>query len=77
VRKQIGHRHSIFCALPPYVLREVMRNGTEEQREAALKTLSVDHTQRSLRGIRLAAPVAAGLAGRLAAVQGGCPAPKG
>jgi len=48
-----------------------MRNGTQEQREAALKTLSVDHTQRSLRGIRLAAPVAAGLAARLAAVQGG------
>lgn len=69
--KQIGHRHSIFCALPPYVLREVARNGTEEQREAALKTLSVDHTQRNLRGIRLAAPVAAGLAARLTAVQGG------
>lgn len=69
--KQIGHRHSIFCAVPPYVLREVIRNGTEEQREAALKTLSVDQTQRNLRGIRLAAPVAAGLAARLTAVQGG------
>ena len=69
--KQIGHRHSIFCAVPPYVLNQVIRNGTEEQREAALKTLSVDHTQRNLRGIRLAAPVAEGLAARLTAVQGG------
>ena len=55
--QQTGQRHSIFCALPPYVFREIARNGTEQQREAALKTLSIDTTHRTLRGIRLAAPV--------------------
>ena len=67
----IGHRYSLFCVVPPYVLDKVLRNGTEAQREAALKTLSLDQSQRNLRGIRLAAPVAAALTARLAAVQGG------
>jgi len=39
------------------VLSEAARNGGAEDREAALKTLSIDNTQRTLRGIRLAAPV--------------------
>ena len=64
--QQIGQRHSIFCALPPYVLRAIAQNGTEEQREAALKTLSIDNTQRTLRGIRLAAPVSQALTSRVA-----------
>jgi Zn-dependent metalloprotease len=74
VCQQIGHRHSIFCAVPPYVLREVVRNGGAEDREAALKTLSIDNTQRNLRGIRLAAPVDQALAARASAlgtVEGG------
>ena len=68
--QQMSHRHSIFCALPPYVLRAIAQNGTAEQREAALKTLSIDNTQRNLRGIRLAAPVSQALTSRVA-VQGG------
>src|SRR4028119_794012 len=57
VCKRVGHRHSIFCVVPPHVLREAARNGEREARESALKTLSIDNTQRTLRGIRLAAPV--------------------
>ena len=72
--QQTGHRHSIFCAIPPHVLREVVRNGGAEDREAALQTLLIDNTQRNLRGIRLAAPVAESLVSRvsvLATAQGG------
>ena len=72
--QQIGHRHSIFCAIPPHVLREVVQNGEAEDREAAIRTLLIDNTQRNLRGIRLAAPVdqafAAG-ASALGTAQGG------
>jgi len=46
---QRHHRHSIFCFLPPHVLDQVARNGNKTQREWALDTLTVDHTQRALR----------------------------
>jgi Zn-dependent metalloprotease len=58
VRQQSAHRHSIFCILPPHVLRDIARTGTEEQRQAALDTMAADTTLRTLRAIRLAAPVA-------------------
>jgi Zn-dependent metalloprotease len=58
VYQQMSHRHSIFCILPPYVLRRIALTGTEEQRQAALETLAVDTTFRTLRAIRLATPVA-------------------
>jgi Zn-dependent metalloprotease len=58
MHQQSGHRHSIFCILPPYVLRDIALTGTEEQRQAALDTLAADTTFRTLRAIRLAAPVA-------------------
>jgi Zn-dependent metalloprotease len=58
MRQQLGHRHSIFCIVPPYVLRQIAQTGTEEQRQAALDTLAADSTFRTLRAIRLAAPVA-------------------
>jgi Zn-dependent metalloprotease len=64
VRQQQGHRHSIFCILPPYVLRDIARTGTEEERQAALDTLAADTTFRTLRAIRLAAPVASAAAAR-------------
>ncbi|CAA9487329.1 MAG: putative metalloprotease [uncultured Rubrobacteraceae bacterium] len=72
--EQVGHRHSIFCVVPPHVLREIVRNGGPDARESALKTLSIDNTQRNLRGIRLAAPVDQALAAGVSAlgtVQGG------
>ena len=43
------HRHSIFCILPPYLLRSVLMNGTKEQKEAAYATLGVDNTFRAMR----------------------------
>jgi Zn-dependent metalloprotease len=56
--EQTSHVHSVFCALPPQILRRVAENGTVEQREAALQTLAADSTFRTLRAVRLAAPVA-------------------
>jgi Zn-dependent metalloprotease len=71
-----GHRHSIFCVLPPYLLDEIARNGTPSQRQAALKTKSMDHTFRSLRlsslsgrSTRTLTPSAAAVASPAAAVK--------
>jgi Zn-dependent metalloprotease len=50
--------HSLLCILPPYVLREIARNGTAEQRAAALDALAIDQAIRAQR-------VAAGPARRL------------
>jgi Zn-dependent metalloprotease len=46
---QLRHRHSIFCILPPHVLREIARNGNTAQRNAALDTLALDGTLRTQR----------------------------
>ena len=46
---QQNHRHSIFCIVPPHVLREVARNGNAAQRNAALDTLALDVTMRTQR----------------------------
>jgi Zn-dependent metalloprotease len=43
------HRHSIFCILPPHMLREMMRRGNATQRNAALSTMALDATQRTQR----------------------------
>ena len=43
------HRNPIFCIIPPYVLDVIAKNGSAQQREAALQTKSVDNTFRSLR----------------------------
>lgn len=43
------HRHSLFCILPPYVLRAIAERGTPEQRRIALTTLSTDQTIRAVR----------------------------
>ena len=39
MRQQPGHRLSIFCIVPPDVLRDIARNGAEEERQAALDTM--------------------------------------
>lgn len=57
MQQHLGNRHSIFCILPPYILRRIAQTGTEEQRRAALETLAVDTTFRTLRAIRLAATI--------------------
>jgi len=43
------HRHSIFCILPPHVLREMARHGSAAQRNVALNTLALDATHRAQR----------------------------
>lgn len=47
--QQTHHRHSIFCILPPYILRAIALNGNIDQRSMALHVLSGDMTFRSLR----------------------------
>lgn len=42
-------RHSIFCILPPHILRQMARRGSERQRNAALDALAVDTTLRTSR----------------------------
>src|ERR1700750_1685829 len=43
------HRHSIFCMVPPHVLREIIKRGNKSQQDAALNTLAQDSTQRTRR----------------------------
>jgi len=43
------HRHSIQCILPPHILVQLARNGSEQEREFALRTLSIDTTLRTAR----------------------------
>jgi Zn-dependent metalloprotease len=47
-----SHRHSIFCILPPHILLNLARNGSSEEREYALQTMSVDNTFRTSRMTR-------------------------
>jgi Zn-dependent metalloprotease len=46
---QHHHRHSIFCILPPHLLRAIAQKGSPTQRSAAIKTLASDQTFRALR----------------------------
>src|SRR5574341_1381840 len=40
---------SIFCIVPPHILRAIVQSGTPQQRAVAMKTLAIDHTFRTLR----------------------------
>jgi Zn-dependent metalloprotease len=42
-------RRSIFCIMPPHLLREIARRGDAAQRAAATNTLALDSTLRALR----------------------------
>ncbi len=61
-------RHPIFCLIPPYLLDQIARHGTQAQREAALRTRAKDSTFRALRMVtqqvrgpaQMAATVASG-----------------
>jgi len=50
---QFTHRHSIFCILPPHILRNIVEHGNDAQRRIASLGLAVDNT---LRAMRAAAP---------------------
>jgi Zn-dependent metalloprotease len=52
--KSTPHRHSIHCFLPPHILTEIARNGTEPQRQFAIETLSVDNSFRNFRSTLVA-----------------------
>jgi len=42
----MNHRSSIFCILPPHILRNIAQHGTQQQRTTALHTLATDQTFR-------------------------------
>ena len=42
--------HSIFCITPPHMLREIVLNGSPEQRELALRSITVSEQVRGQRG---------------------------
>src|SRR4051794_5103370 len=59
-------RHSIFCILSPNVLLNIARNGNNEEREFALRTLALDQNMRNNRltfsltgGLKVSHPAAA------------------
>jgi len=43
------HRSSIACIVPPDLLRDIIRAGTEEERAAAADALAIDQSFRTLR----------------------------
>lgn len=43
--------HSILCILPPYMLDEILRNGTAEQRQTALVTIAASARLGSQRAV--------------------------
>jgi Zn-dependent metalloprotease len=49
----MNHRNPIFCILPPYMLKEIAQNGSENQKDMALKTII---TSEQMRGQRQATP---------------------
>jgi len=51
----MDHRHSpLACIVPPDLLRDIIRQGTKEEREAAADTMAIDQTFRTLRAARAA-----------------------
>jgi Zn-dependent metalloprotease len=44
-----SHRCSVFCILPPHILEATARNGSTDQRDRALRTLSAAHSFRAAR----------------------------
>ena len=57
---QFHHRHSIFCIVPPHMLRRIAERGTPEQRAVANRSLAIDETLRAMRVARGAGPSPAG-----------------
>jgi len=42
--------HSVFCITPPHMLREIILNGSAEQRELAVRSITVSEQIRGQRG---------------------------
>jgi len=62
-----NHRHPINCILPPHVLHEIAKNGSEEQKNKAIDTLK---TSEQMRGHRRALTDFSGAVMRFTAVAG-------
>jgi Zn-dependent metalloprotease len=45
----VSHRHSIFCILPPYMLDQIVQNGSSAQSDLATQTLASSHLIREKR----------------------------
>jgi Zn-dependent metalloprotease len=61
--------HSLFCIVPPNILRSIAERGTPEQRVAATQTLTMDSTLRAIRSSRLALEGAPPISARVATGQ--------
>jgi len=44
------NQHSVLCITPPYMLRQIVINGTPEQREFALRSITISEQFRGQRG---------------------------
>jgi Zn-dependent metalloprotease len=62
-------RHSIFCILPPHLIRSISERGSKKQREAALKTAASDSTFRAMRAMPGFAAAAAPIPGAVGGKQ--------
>ncbi len=52
----MSHRHSIFCIVPPHMMRELAQNGSAAQRELAIRNLTISAEVRGYRqGVAAAA----------------------
>ncbi len=67
------HRSSLACIVPPDLLRDIIRHGSEAEREAAADTIAVDQTFRTLRAQFAATVAATRVAMRPMGGQGGHP----
>jgi len=67
------HRSSLACIVPPDLLRDIIRGGTEAEREAAADTMAVDQTFRTLRAAFAATTAATRSAMRPMGGMGGKP----
>ncbi|MGD8406677.1 MAG: M4 family metallopeptidase [Anaerolineales bacterium] len=47
----MSHHHSILCITPPHILKEIATNGTEAQRETAIRTITTSEQIRTQRRI--------------------------
>src|SRR5262245_25354675 len=63
-------RHSVYCILPPHVLRAIALNGSVQQRAVALQTLATDQTFRALRAAQSLPTTSAPRRPRVLAAEG-------
>jgi Zn-dependent metalloprotease len=69
----LGHRHSIFCIIPPVVLERIATNGSDAQRRRALETMARDQSFRAARAQNVTRRATRGMLDALAIGPGGAP----